>query len=303
MHAFDVDVTEEDVAFYQENGYWVAPKLFDEQQVAQFREHHAKVVAADYETRSVPPGRIGYEPGPIDSLVKIDYAYWADSTLAKLVLNPAIGKIAARLAGVDAVRLWHDQLLHKPPQQGSSANAVGWHQDYYYWQCSDAQHMLTAWVALVDVDEHNGCMEVVPGSHKWGMLDESDFFSQDLQTLQRKIEQVSGRPFETVPLRLPAGAVSFHHCLTIHGSRPNRSDAPRVSMVVHMMPDGTRYVAGTPSDPHYNVGLLSGSDGDYFAGPYFPVIYDRYDMRNPWQTRNGEGITSENAATFAHHRA
>ncbi len=279
MHT-PITITDEDKAFYEENGYWVSPKILSDDQLAALREHHAAVVAAQYETGQVPPGRIGYTPGPIDSLVKIDYAYWADSTIAKLVLNPTIGQAAAELAGVDGIRLWHDQLLHKPPQAGKQANAVGWHQDYHYWQCSTATNMLTAWVALVDVDEENGCVEMVPGSHKWGLLPESDFFAQDLDELQKKIEDVSGKPFETVPMRLPAGSFSVHHCLTIHGSRPNRSADPRVSMVVHMMPDGAKYQAGTPADPHYNVRLLSGNDGDYFAGPSFPVIYGA--QRNPW---------------------
>lgn len=279
----DIDqltISDADVAFYQENGYWVSPKILSDAEIAAIKAHHAEVVAGNYETRQVPPGRIGHTPGPIDSLVKIDYAYWADATIAKLVLNPKIGRIAAKLAQVDGIRLWHDQLLHKPPQTGQQANAVGWHQDYHYWQCSDATNMLTAWVALVDVDEQNGCVEVVPGSHKWGLLPESDFFSQDLDGLQSRIEAVSGKPFETVPLRLQAGSLSIHHCLTLHGSRPNQTQDPRVSMVVHMMPDGARYKAGTPADPHYNVGLLSGQDGDYFAGPYFPVIYG--EKRNPW---------------------
>jgi ectoine hydroxylase-related dioxygenase (phytanoyl-CoA dioxygenase family) len=86
-----------------------------------------------------------------------------------------------------------------------------------------------------------------------------------------------------VPIKLPAGAVSFHHCLTIHGSRPNLSDAPRLSLVVHMQPDGTRYRKGTPAEPHASVSLLSGADGDPFAGPYFPVIYHEDGPRNPWQ--------------------
>lgn len=278
-----ITLTAEDVAFYEENGYWVAPKLFSDEELAAFREHHARVVHGNYNTLFTPPGRIGWEPEPITSLVKIDYAYMADSTLAKLVLSERIGRIAAQLAQVSGIRLWHDQLLHKPPQKGKQANAVGWHQDYHYWQCNDATNMLTAWVALVDVDEENGCVEMVPGSHKWGLLGASDFFSQDLDALQKKIEAVSGRPFATEPMILKAGQVSFHHCLTIHGSRPNQSDAPRVSMVAHMMPDGARYRAGTEADAHYNVGLLSGNDGDPFAGPHFPVIYGE-GSRNVWAT-------------------
>lgn len=275
-------VTKEAVEFYQTNGYWIGPKVLSDDELALIREHHAKVVAGDYETgrsphsRSIPPG------DPINSIVKIDQSYWSDSVLAKLVLNPIIGEIAAQLAGVSGIRLWHDQLLHKPPQKDTQAGAVGWHQDWHYWQCAQPAEMLTAWVALVDVNEQNGCVEFVPGSHKWGLQKGSDFFEQDLESLQKSLEESSGQPFETVPAILPAGAVSFHHCLTIHGSRPNLSDSPRLSMALHLQPDGTRYQAGTEADAHNNVRLLSGQDGDPFAGPYFPVIYKENQRANPW---------------------
>ena len=219
---------------------------------------------------------------PIDQIVKIDNSYWSDAVIAKLALNPTIGAMATKLAGSDGTRIWHDQLLHKPPQADTDAGAVGWHQDWYYWQCAEPADMLTAWVALVDVNQENGCMEVLPGSHKWGLQEGNDFFEQDLETLQKKIEESTGKPFETVSCELPAGAVSFHHCLTIHGSRPNLSNAPRLSLVIHLQPDGTRYRSGTPADAHANVRLLSGEDGDVFAGPYFPYLYRNNGEANPW---------------------
>lgn len=275
-------VTDEDVAFYQKNGYWVAPKVLSDDELATIREHHAKVVHGDYETGRPPHSRSTTPGEPIDRIVKIDNSYWSDSVLAKLALHPTIGAMAARLAGVPSIRLWHDQLLHKPPQKDTDAGAVGWHQDWHYWQCAEPANMLTAWVALIDVDEQNGCMEVVPESHNWGLLDASDFFAQDLEALQQSIEASTGKSFKTVPLTLKAGEVSFHHCLTIHGSRPNLSNAPRLSLVIHMLPDGTTYRKGTPAEPHANVKLLSGQDGDPFAGPYFPVIYRSDERSNPW---------------------
>ncbi|NDJ61652.1 MAG: phytanoyl-CoA dioxygenase family protein [Chloroflexi bacterium] len=282
MNHFDEVVADVDVGFYQENGYWIGPTIFTPEELTLFREHHAKVVAGEYETGREPHSRSIPAGDPIDQIVKIDNSYWSDSVLAKLVLNPTIGAIAAKLAGVAGIRLWHDQLLHKPPQTDTDAGAVGWHQDWFYWQCAQPANMLTAWVALVDVDERNGCMEVVPGSHKWGLQDDSDFFAQDLAALQQSIEKSSGKPFQTASCVLPAGAVSFHHCLTIHGSRPNLSAAPRLSMVLHLLPAGTRYKRGTPADAHANVRLLSGMDGDPFAGPYFPFLYHQDGSRNPW---------------------
>ncbi len=275
-------VTDADVAFYQENGYWIGPKIFNDDELVLFREHHAKVVAGEYETGRTPHSRSIPIGEPIDQIVKIDNSYWCDSVLAKLALNTAIGAMAAKLSGSSWIRLWHDQLLHKPPQTDTEAGAVGWHQDWFYWQCAEPANLLTAWVALVDVNEQNGCMEVVPGSHKWGLQEGSDFFAQDLEALQQSIEKSSGKPFETVSCELPAGAMSFHHCLTIHGSRPNLSSAPRLSLVLHLQPDGTCYRAGTPADAHNNVRLLSGKDGDTYAGPYFPFLYRENGNANPW---------------------
>lgn len=54
--------------------------------------------------------------------------------------------------------------------------------------------LLTAWLALADVNEENGCIQVVPGSHRWGLLQEGNIFEQDLGILQKRIEEVSGRP-------------------------------------------------------------------------------------------------------------
>jgi len=159
---------------------------------------------------------------------------------------------------------------------------VGWHQDYGYWQCIDPPEMLTAWVALDDVSEENGCMQVVPGSHKWGLVPEGNFFDHDLQALEERITAASGKTFQTAPCILPAGALSFHHCMTLHGSGPNLSQRPRRSLVVHLLPEGTRYRAGSPSEGHMNVRLLGGRDGDPFAGPYFPVLYREGASANPW---------------------
>jgi ectoine hydroxylase-related dioxygenase (phytanoyl-CoA dioxygenase family) len=275
-------VTPDDVAFYQQNGYWIAPKILSDDDIALFKEHHRRVIAGEYETGRPPHSRSIDPSDNPDQLVKIDNSYWSDASLAKLVLNKTIGAIAAKLAGVEGIRLWHDQLLYKPPQAQAKAGAVGWHQDWHYWQCAQPANMLTAWVALVDVNEDNGCMEVVPGSHKEGLFGSSDFFEQDLNALQATIEAASGKSFETKPCVLPAGAVSFHHCLTIHGSRPNLTQSPRISMVIHMQPEGTVYRANTPADAHANVRLLSGEDGSPFAGPYFPVIYREDGNANPW---------------------
>jgi len=275
--------TEEDVSFYNENGYWLSPKLFSDNELADFRQHHAMVVAGQYETQRPPLSR-DPQPGDTSKLVQVNNAYWTDASIAKLVLSPVIGNIAAKLSGVTGIRLWHDQLLFKPPQSGKSGN-VGWHQDRGYWQCLDNDKAITAWVALDDVMIENGCMEVVPGSHRWGLLGEDHFYQQDIDLQVKKIESKTGQSFTTKSCTLKAGCVSFHHCFTIHGSRQNISNRPRISIAIHLIPDGTCYKAGTSSEDHSSNVLRRPKDGEPYSGPYFPLLYrDGEPLANVWLT-------------------
>ncbi|WP_185602395.1 phytanoyl-CoA dioxygenase family protein [Paenibacillus sp. 598K] len=263
----------EDVAFYQDNGYWIAPKLIDDKRLELLRERMERVYNGEYETGRGPwPG--GWQPEQGDVLRKTDNSHWTDHALRGLATDPSIGAIAAALMGASSIRLWHDQLLYKPgrPDRRSGGN-VGWHQDYTYWQCAAEPTLITAWVAFDDVDLDNGCMQVVPRSHKWGMLNVNDFFEQDLQKQQEGMELPENERFEVVSLRMKAGQVSFHHAYTLHGSGPNTTAHPRRSLAVHLMTGETRYRAGTRGDNHMNVGLLGGKDGDLFEGPSFPELY------------------------------
>lgn len=265
--------TEADVQFYRDNGYWISDKVVSDDLLARMREHMDLVFDGKYETGKTPLPY--WTPGVDDPMVvrKVDYAHWADRTIAELALDETIGGIAARLAETPTIRLWHDQLLYKPGDSTAKGN-VGWHQDYFYWQCAKPADMLTAWVALVDVDETNGCMQFVPGSHKWGLLDEDlDFFDNDRDAQLSRIKDPSGGSANVVNVRLKAGQVSFHHCLLLHGSGPNLTDSPRRSLVIHMMPGHTRRQMGTKDDAHSNCKYFKGNDGDLWTGEEFPVIY------------------------------
>src|SRR5690606_33336695 len=66
------------------------------------------------------------------------------------------------------VRFWHDQLFCKPARHGG---VVAWHQDYSYWTRTIPMAHLTCWIPLDDVDEENGAIEYVPGSHHWPLLE------------------------------------------------------------------------------------------------------------------------------------
>lgn len=258
-----------DVSFFEKNGYWIAPKLFDDELIEQARDHLERLRRRDYEKGEDPLSNYRPSGDDVHGLLKIDNGWWADRVMEHIATSPILGEIATKLLGVEEIYLWHDQVLYKPGNSQAAGN-VGWHQDKGYWASASGTDMVTAWVAFDDVDEENGCMRFVPGSHIWGLLKESDFFNPDLDAQGNRMQEAHGREWTEVPVILRAGQTSFHHCMTLHGSGPNRSNRPRRSIAVHMMSGETRLVKG---NGHDNEKIFGGEDGELYRGLRFPRLW------------------------------
>ncbi len=107
------------------------------------------------------------------------------------------------------------------------------HQDAWY-LTTEPESLALAFIALDDMDPRNGCLEVIPGSHRGGL-------DVALRMGPGGFVPVTGRapPAPTreraVPLVMEKGSVVFVHGRAYHGSEPNRSDGPRRSLIVHAM--------------------------------------------------------------------
>jgi ectoine hydroxylase-related dioxygenase (phytanoyl-CoA dioxygenase family) len=274
----DVDriVTDEVINQYWERGYWVGPKLFSDEEVQRLRDAHDRLWAGqhDYPVPSMY-GWIERDLTKPDLRQQVD-AFYLNAEMRKAILSPLIGKIAARLMKADSARLWHDQALFKPGTGGKEvtiAGNVGWHQDYGFWQCCSTDNMCSAWVALQDTDLTNGAMQMVVGSHKWGLIEGSNNDKKEMEKWAEHYAKLAGVEWSHEPVLLKAGEVSFHHSLTFHGSGPNNSDEPRLCVISHMMPGDTVYRAGRPQHP--NLALLGPNayDGQPFNTDFFPQLW------------------------------
>ena len=259
----------EDIAFYRDHGYWISPVIVPPEVLDAAERGMERFYAGDHD-HALPdlPATRGWQPSDGDVLRKNDYASLRVDELAALVRHPAIGATAAALSGADGIRLWHDQLLRKPV--GGSAR-VGWHTDRQYWQSCTSDDMLTAWVGFHDVDEVNGAVSFLPGSHRWDITG-LDFFSQDAAALEASIVAQGFDPIPVVP-RMRRGQVSFHHCRTVHGSSANRGTAPRRSLAIHLQPTDNRW---RPGSTHPNDSLVRHNpDPDYADPAIQPVLWPR----------------------------
>ena len=151
----------------------------------------------------------------------------------ELMFDPRLGEMAATLAGVDGIRIWHDQALFKP----AFGNPTGWHLDNPYWSFSSRQS-LSLWVALDDATLGNGCMWYVPGSQKTATF-ENVGIGQNLADLFKCYPQ--WREIEPIACPCPAGSAVFHSGLTAHGAGANMTNRPRRAMTCAYMPDGATF--------------------------------------------------------------
>jgi ectoine hydroxylase-related dioxygenase (phytanoyl-CoA dioxygenase family) len=123
-------------------------------------------------------------------------------------------------------------VFYKPPHDASYAS---WHQDSVYsgWHLTPS---VSAWIALTPSERANGCMRVIPGSHKDGLL-EHDNVLGDPHLLNRRGERLRNDVDESlaVDVTLQPGEMSLHHTNVVHGSNPNGSAGPRIGFIVRFV--------------------------------------------------------------------
>lgn len=277
----------DDVAFYAEHGWWVSPPVLDDElldaAVAAVERYHRGERDTD-----LPEGlRSGtfsdWRPGDPGSVRVNMHVSRQSSVLRHLVLQPVLGAIAARLVGTPEVRLFEDELIHKEPRPGAAAGGTGWHTDWSYTSTCSSPDTLTAWIPLHDVDVDRGPLVVLDGSYRWPATEHLRLFHD--QDLIGGLGQfaAAGHAVREVPVVLRRGQVSFHHCSTVHGSYPNRSDRPRTAVAAHLQDHDNAYREYRNGDRRIRHALDevcrrdAGGNPDYRDPTVFPVVWRETD--------------------------
>lgn len=285
----DLLPSDDDVEFYEQHGWFVAPKLFSEEAIdaalTALEAHHRR--ERDYAL----PGEIDelydWAPGAVHQIRFNDYVALTNRRLRDFMLRPIVAAVAARLAQTSQIRLWQSSIVHKQPQTADGDTTIGWHTDRAYWRSCTSTKMLTAWIALQDCDESMGPVVMIDGSHRWPDTEDvravrfgRTFFGSDPTMLQDRLER-TGMPLRRVPLLLRKGQVSFHNCLTVHGSGPNLSNRARIGATIDMQDHLNRYQrVYDQSGEIYSAAndrmcrKLPSGDVDYSDPTICPVLWD-----------------------------
>ena len=147
----------------------------------------------------------------------------------------------------------NDLYFFKPPGTG---RPIAWHQDSWYFRniyvssVGDAidQSTIGTWLALDDADEENGCLWVIPGSHRLGVIDHSQVESDDY-LLQKRVTVSDEMEERAMPVEVPKGALVFFNNALLHRSTPNRSDRFRRAYIVHYMKATIQHTENRPRIP------------------------------------------------------
>ena len=160
-------LSKEQIDFFHENGYCAGIRLLDDAPVAQLRTELADLANPAYPGNELFHEYHSNESSNPDTVLFHALGAWRIKPgFHDLLWNPAFLMPASQLLG-GGVRFWHDQLFCKPARHGG---VVAWHQDYSYWTRTEPMEHLTCWIALDDSTRDNGCLQYIPGSHRWPLL-------------------------------------------------------------------------------------------------------------------------------------
>lgn len=234
-------LTDEQIQAYQTDGFLVVEDFLDADEL----EHWRSVVMQAVRERAGQkmPGKmvlVGDDDGINDDTEFFGKVFdqllnlWqTNDDVRELMLDPRIGEMAARLAGVDGIRIWHDQALFKRPW----ANPTAWHLDTPFWSFTD-RRALSIWVALDDATLENGCLYFIPGSYKVTSFKNAGI-GKNMDGIFTVYPELATAKSVAAPMK--AGSCSFHNGLTIHGAGANMTNGYRRAMTCAYMPDGNTF--------------------------------------------------------------
>lgn len=264
-------LTPEQKQFYADNGYVVVPGLLSPDEAAFYRKEAHGLSARLSAIRNIDGawGSAAAEAmGKKTSLLHCHDVQFQSAAFLRLLANEKLAEAASDIIGPN-VQLHHTKMFIKPPEKGAP---FPMHQDAPFFP-HENHSMIAAIVHFDDAPLNRGCVRVVPGSHKLGMLPHDSEGAWHLSPNEYPVA-------DALPIEAKAGDVLFFSYLTIHGSGINESDEARTTVLIQMR---------DPADPPSFRTHESNGQGMMLAG-----VDPSCATRPAWeQTQNTDGTLAE----------
>jgi ectoine hydroxylase-related dioxygenase (phytanoyl-CoA dioxygenase family) len=228
--------SDEQVKFFVENGYLVMPGLVTPEEIEELKADTNQIARGHYPTKSLQPLPADMSDAEVlRNILCIHQPHYISPVMRKYVQHPQICGVLSQITAAHlpywdgSVKCMQSMLFVKPPEFQGQA----WHQDEIYIPTRD-RSLIGAWIAMDDATVENGCLFVIPGSHRNGYLfpqhphnnpDEFDFAP----------ESYGFDESQEIPVEVKAGTVVFFNGYLLHRSYRNRSQGYRRVLVNHYM--------------------------------------------------------------------
>lgn len=250
MEADHMDALEQ----FRQNGYVIFRDVIDEDLIKEASDH------VDWLSNQHPDVR----PEQLGHVFLRDDPFWI-----RLISDERLLDIAALFVGPD-IALFASHYISKPPFSGQP---VLWHQDAAFWPL-DPMEVVTLWLAVDHSTPDNGCVRLIPGSHR-GPIEELRSNTDVDNVLGAEIADEVDES-QAVDIVLRPGDVEVHHPNIVHGSNANTSAMRRCGLTIRYIPTSTRITA--PEQPYPSAFHLRGEPGvntyqpvpTYVEGKHFP---------------------------------
>ncbi len=205
------NLSAQQIKYYNEKGYIAPIDVLSNQEASEIRKE-IEIIEKKWPDALEGPGR--------------NYVHLISPVFNKLCLNKKILDAVESIIGKNILICGTTLFIKNPNEKGF----VSFHQDAKYIGL-EPHNWVTAWIAITDANEENGCMQMWPGSHKKNLIHHTEKFDENnLLTRGQTIENVPLE--ETEPVVLETGQMSLHHPTVIHGSGLNKSNDRRIGFVV-----------------------------------------------------------------------
>jgi hypothetical protein len=241
-------LTPAQVAEYHEKGYVVPDYRLSDETLDSIRRDHDRLLAAHPDFRDNCSALLSHD------MAFLNYAR-----------DPNILDMAEQVIGPD-IALWNMSFFAKPALNGKK---TPYHQDGEYWPIRPLA-TCTVWIAVDDATPENGCLKLIPGSHKERTLMAHEQRNDPALTLQQELLPHEFDESAAENLVLEAGQMSLHDVYLAHGSEINTSDKPRRGMTLRLMPTTSVYDRDVAREmyearrgnnmSHHSIFLLRGVD-------------------------------------------
>jgi phytanoyl-CoA hydroxylase len=276
-------LSDQQVAAYDRDGFVTVdrllspPEIADLQQVTDEFVEQSRAVTAHTEVFDLEPGHTPESP----RLRRLKAPHRQHLVYDRLLRDTRILDLVEQLIGA-GIRFQGTKLNLKSPEFGSP---VGWHQDWAFYPHTN-DDVLAVGIALDDMLLENGCLMVVPGSHRGPTLSH-----HQNGVFVGSVEDGSAGA-DAVPLELHAGGISIHHARLVHGSAPNTSSRPRRLLLFEYCAADAWPLLGVKDWDEYRSRLLRGEEA---AQPRIKDVPVRIPLPEPARTGSIYELQSQRA--------